>query len=378
MGGCPHRSGGEVLNATWGEITPDLPRHFCPPGPESFWQPASFRGEGSEGDMGADIILPLVHVCVRVCVWLGGRGGWWLTWLPSLHFKVSALVCAGSIWSAYPCDLVHNGAEVDKCWDTCAHFILSSSISMKAADKSALNEGCLLSSFNRDQRTAKTTWDRLYTSRQPENAKLWQIINVHFHFIQYYDALCLTKNLFKVDFQAYSSQRMESHSIWPKPACLNSQAITSWMRGHVINWEIHDGSAIWNTRGDRQSSLTRPFVTDASTSRRQRVRPYCMRTHRIVHNVSRLSKHYDGETSNENQSFCRDCMFLFWVIGLKWVCVCVGGVDAGAQSECFRSWLQLGLQALTLQIEVTLISCAPSSAVWVLKAPEKKCINTIK
>lgn len=76
---------------------------------------------------------------------------------------------------------------------------------MKAADKSALNEGCLLSSFNRDQRTAKTTWDRLYTSRQPENVKLWQIINVHFHFIQYYDALCLTKNLFKVDFQAYSS-----------------------------------------------------------------------------------------------------------------------------------------------------------------------------
>lgn len=121
---------------------------------------------------------------------------------------------------------------------------------------------------------------------------------------------------------------MESHSIWPKPACLNSQAITSWMRGHVINWEIHDGSAIWNTRGDRQSSLTRPFVTDASTSRRQRVRPYCMRTHRIVHNVSRLSKHYDGETSNENQSFCRDCMFLFWVIGLKWVCVW-GGVGCG-------------------------------------------------
>lgn len=39
----------------------------------------------------------------------------------------------------------------------CAHFILSSSISLKAADiKSALKEGCLLSSFNPDQPT-KTT-----------------------------------------------------------------------------------------------------------------------------------------------------------------------------------------------------------------------------
>lgn len=49
----------------------------------------------------------------------------------------------------------------------------------------------------------------------------------------------------------------------------------------------------------------------------------------------------------------------------------MGGMR-GAQSECFRSGLQLGLQDLTLQIEVTLISCAQSSAVWVLKAPEKR------
>lgn len=60
-----------------------------------------------------------------------------------------------------------------------------------------------------------------------------------------------------------------------------------------------------------------PFVTDASTSRLQHVWPYCTRTqHRIVHNVSRLSKHDDGETGNKYQSSCRDYEFPFWVIGL--------------------------------------------------------------
>lgn len=74
----------------------------------------------------------------------------------------------------------------------------------------------------------------------------------------------------------------------------------------VINWEIHDSSSIRDTRKDSQSSVTCPFVTDASTSRLQHVWPYCTHTqHWIVHNVLRLSKHDDGETSNKYQSSCQ-------------------------------------------------------------------------
>lgn len=63
-----------------------------------------------------------------------------------------------------------------------------------------------------------------------------------------------------------------------------------------------------------------PFVTDASTSRLQHVWPRWVRTqHQILHNVLRLSKHDDGESSNKYQSFRRGDELVFWMIKL-WRC----------------------------------------------------------
>lgn len=63
--------------------------------------------------------------------------------------------------------------------------------------------------------------------------------------------------------------------------------------------------------------LHMPFVTDASTYHLQHVWPYCTHTqHWILHYVLRLSKHDDGEASNEYQSSCRDFELPLWAIGL--------------------------------------------------------------
>lgn len=107
-----------------------------------------------------------------------------------------------------------------------------------------------------------------------------------------------------------------------------------------------------------------PFVTDASTRRLQHVWPYCTHTqHWILHNLSRLSKHDDGETSNKYQSFCRDDELPFWVIGL-W---------EGSVWALWISTVWLHLQALTPQIEVTslsyfsIVSCLTAKSIWVKK-----------
>lgn len=56
-----------------------------------------------------------------------------------------------------------------------------------------------------------------------------------------------------------------------------------------------------------------PFETDASTSRLQHVWPYCTHAqHHMQHNLLRLSKHDDGETSNKYQSSC-------WSLHFRWL-----------------------------------------------------------
>lgn len=116
----------------------------------------------------------------------------------------------------------------------------------------------------------------------------------------------------------------------------------------------------WKRAGRQPVILHVPFVTDASTSCLQHVWPYCTHTqHWILHNISSLSKHNDGETSNKYQSFC-------WHYKLEWL-----GFER-PQSECFESRLKLQLEALTLQIKVTSLSYSLSSTIWLLQSFNKK------
>lgn len=120
----------------------------------------------------------------------------------------------------------------------------------------------------------------------------------------------------------------------------------------------------WKRAGRQPVILQVPFVTDASTSCLQHVWPYCTHTqHWILHNISSLSKHNDGETSNKYQSFC-------WHYKLEWL-----GFER-PQSECFESRLKLQLEALTLQIKVTSLSYLLSSTIWLLQSFNKKT-NTL-
>ncbi len=111
--------------------------------------------------------------------------------------------------------------------------------------------------------------------------------------------------------------------------------------------------------------LHMPFVTDASTSRLQHVWPYCAHTqHWIVHNVLRLSKHDDGETSNKYQSSCRDYELPFWVIGLWegsfWVLRVLTVTASAGSDPTNRSDLT--------QLFSIVESCSTALSIWVKKA----------
>lgn len=111
-----------------------------------------------------------------------------------------------------------------------------------------------------------------------------------------------------------------------------------------------------------------PFVTDVSTSHLQHVWPYCTRTqHWIVHNVLRLSKHDDGETSNKYQSSCRDYMLSFWVIGLWEGSVWVLRVLSVTASASFDPTNRSDLTQL-----FSIVSCLTAKSIWVKK---KKTIS---
>lgn len=106
-----------------------------------------------------------------------------------------------------------------------------------------------------------------------------------------------------------------------------------------------------------------PFVTDVSTSHLQHVWPYCTRTqHWIVHNVLRLSKHDDGETSNKYQSSCRDYMLSFWVIGLWEGSVWVLRVLSVTASASFDPTNRSDLTQL-----FSIVSCLTAKSIWVKK-----------
>ena len=114
-----------------------------------------------------------------------------------------------------------------------------------------------------------------------------------------------------------------------------------------------------------------PFVTDAFTSRLQHVWPYCTHTqHWILHNLLRLSKHDDGETSNKYQSSCRDYKLPFWVIGLWEDSVWVLGVLTVTASAGFDPANRSDLTQL-----FSVVSCLTAKSIWVRK--EKHFFLTI-
>lgn len=131
------------------------------------------------------------------------------------------------------------------------------------------------------------------------------------------------------------------------------------MWGHVINWEIHDSFSIWNTWEDSQSSFTCPLWL-MHLLPVYNMYDHIACTHNIAHNVLRLSKHDDGESSNKYQSSCQDYKLPFWVIGLwegsDWVLAVLtvtasAGFDPTNRSDLTQSF--------------SIVSCLTAKSIWV-------------
>lgn len=131
------------------------------------------------------------------------------------------------------------------------------------------------------------------------------------------------------------------------PACLDSCAITSWMWGRVINWEIHDSSSIRNTWEDSQSSFTCPLW--------------------VMHLLP-IYNMYDHIARTHNIGSC----IMYWgCLNMMMVKPAISISHPAATTRFHREWLgfekpesqcsesPLWLQALTPQIEVTSLGYSP-------------------
>lgn len=149
------------------------------------------------------------------------------------------------------------------------------------------------------------------------------------------------------------------------PACLDSYAITSAMRGCIINWEIYDSFSIRNTWKDSQSSFMRPLW--------------------LMHLLP-VYNMYDHIARTHNIGSC----IMYWsclnmMMVKPAICISHAAGAAGfhfewlgferAQSECLESWLWLHLQALTPQIELTSLSYSLWCPVRLQKAFKTKKLN---